>query len=78
MAETRKLEELVPIRLLIDGDEITTFVPSRDVQALIDRWFRAIGADDVADQPRIDALARRMKAANDKLQATIQANTPKP
>ncbi|HZO51196.1 MAG TPA: hypothetical protein VFB63_00700 [Bryobacteraceae bacterium] len=78
MAETRKIEELVPIRLLIDGDELTASVPSREVPALIDRWFKAIGAGDVDDQPRIDALARRMKAANDKLQATIQANTPTP
>ena len=78
MAETRKPEELVPIRLLIDGDELSASVPSREVQALIERWFKAIGADDAGDQARIDALARRMKAANDKLQATIQANTPTP
>jgi len=68
----------VPIRLLIDGDELTASVPSREVPALIDRWFKAIGAGDVDDQRCIDALARRMKAANDKLQATIQANTPTP
>ena len=68
--------ECVQIRLLIRGNELATSVPSRSIPALIDRWFKAL--DDAADQQRVDALARRMKAANDALEATIQANTPKP
>ena len=62
------------IRLKVGDNEIAAEVPIRDVPALIDRWFKAIGAG--ADQARIDALVQRMKVANDKLEATIQANTP--
>jgi hypothetical protein len=78
MTESREHGEnrydYVQIRLLIDGNELVASVPSRDIPALIDRWFKAIGAG--ADQARIDALVQRMKVANDKLEATIQANTP--
>lgn len=68
--------DFVSIRLVIDGNELATSVPSCEIPKLIDRWFDALPAN--ADQREIDALTARLRAGNDKLDALVKAYTPKP